>query len=69
MIDRVTIINGYVRLSFGHSPNGGAGLRHSIERLSELARGENRQSLIAALDVLIQAIEQECAPRSLAAHA
>jgi hypothetical protein len=69
VIDRVTIVRGYVQLSLSNRSVGDARLRNSLERLTELAREEKRMSLVAELDRLVQAVDRESAPGVLAAHA
>jgi hypothetical protein len=58
-IDKVTVVRGYAQLSSRNLSGYDAKLMAGIERLLELARLEHRQELIAALEALLQGMDQE----------
>ena len=61
-INQVSVILGYVTLSSRNVPGYDDELRTAIDRLLELARGENQQVLADALDALGQHMDQEQRP-------
>ena len=58
-INQVSVILVYVKLSSRNVPGYDDELRNAIDRLLELARGENQQVLADALDALSQHMDQE----------
>ena len=58
-INQVTVILEHVKLSSRNVPGYDDELRNAIDRLLELARGENQQVLADALDALSQHMDQE----------
>ena len=61
VIDQVTVTLGYMQMSSRRINRYDAELRTAIASLLELARMENRQELIAALEGLLRQMDQELA--------